>query len=238
MQKNIKTVVITPEKDSSTGMLPVVYLLHGANGNYSDWIKKVEGIKEYADSFNIIIVCPDGGSTSWYFDSPIDTSSKYETFISAELVNAIDSKYNTIRDRNGRAIVGLSMGGHGALYLAFRHQDIYSAVGSMSGGVDIRPFPNSWDIEKRLGSYSKFTENWERNTVINMLYLLKPNALEIILDCGTEDFFFEVNKNLHQQLLYRNIPHDFIVRPGGHDWAYWSNSIKFQLLYMAIHFKR
>jgi S-formylglutathione hydrolase FrmB len=129
------------------------------------------------------------------------------------------------------------MGGHGALYLAFRHQEVFGAAGSMSGGVDIRPFPNNWDMALRLGKYSDHPENWEKNTVINMLNLLQPNSLALLIDCGTEDFFFKVNENLHQQLLYRNIPHDYITRPGAHNWNYWTNSIQYQLLFMNNYFK-
>jgi len=77
--------------------------------------------------------------TSWYFDSPIDKEMNYETYVSKELIGAIDTKYNTLANRESRAITGLSMGGHGAFYLAFRHQDIWGAAGSMSGGLDIRP---------------------------------------------------------------------------------------------------
>lgn len=236
MQKSLKAVVITPYDYAAATKLPVVYLLHGYSGNYRDWITKDKDLEKETDRFNLIIVCPDGGFSSWYFDSPVDPASKYETFISGELVKAIDAKYKTIQDPKGRAITGLSMGGHGALYLAFRHQDVYGAAGSMSGGVDIRPFPNNWDIAKRLGSYAEYPERWEKNTVINMLNLLTPNSLALIFDCGTEDFFFKVNENLHQQLLYRNIPHDFIARPGSHNWQYWSNSVKFQLLFFSNYF--
>lgn len=236
MQKSLKVVVVTPGNYASAQKLPVVYLLHGYSGNHLDWINKARGFEKAADQYNLIIVCPDGGFSSWYWDSPVDPSSQYETYISKELINAIDAKYKTIQDRKGRAITGLSMGGHGALYLAFKHQDVFGAVGSMSGGVDIRPFPNNWDMAKRLGAYAEYPERWEKNTVINMLNLLTPNSLAIIIDCGTDDFFFEVNKNLHEQLLYRNIPHDFITRPGGHTWPYWTNSVKFQFLFMSNYF--
>ena len=106
----------------------------------------------------------------------------------------------------------------------------------MSGGVDIRPFPNNWDMAKKLGTYAEQPERWEKNTVINMLNLLSPNSLAIIIDCGTDDFFFKVNENLHQQLLYRNIPHDYISRPGAHTWPYWTNAVKFQMLFMRNYF--
>jgi len=237
MKKNIKAVVITPDDYANAKALPVVYLLHGYSGNYSDWITKAKGFEKAADLYQIIIVCPDGGYGSWYWDSPINPAFKYETYVSQELVNWIDSKYKTIKDKKGRAITGLSMGGHGALYLALKHQDVFGAAGSMSGGVDIRPFPNNWDMALRLGKYSEHPENWEKYTVINMLNLLQPNSVALIIDCGTEDFFFKVNENLHQQLLYRNIPHDYITRPGVHNWNYWTNSVQYQLLFMSNYFK-
>lgn len=237
MKKTIPNIVILP--DSYTAQkngFPVLYLLHGATGNYTDWVTKVKNIKNYADTYNMIIVCPDGGNTSWYFDSPIDSNMQYETYISKELINAVDKTYNTIIKRTARAITGLSMGGHGAFYLAFRHQDIWGAAGSMSGGLDIRPFPNNWDISKRLGAYSNHKANWENNTIINMVHLLKANELQLIFDCGINDFFFDANKRLHKKLIERNIPHDYIERPGNHNWNYWANAIKYQLVFFNDYF--
>ena len=235
MNKKIKAVVITPDNYSIGQEFPVVYLLHGYSGNYSDWITKGSVIRNAVDAYQLIIVCPDGNN-SWYFDSPLDLKSKYETYVSNELVKWIDKNYKTINNSSGRAITGLSMGGHGALYLAFKHQDIFGAAGSMSGGVDIRPFPKNWDLPAKLGTYAQFPERWEQNTIINMLYLLTPGSLKLIIDCGTEDFFFRVNQNLHEKLIERNIPHDYITRPGGHSWQYWNNSINYQLLFMSQFF--
>jgi S-formylglutathione hydrolase FrmB len=237
MKKTIKAVVITPDNYANVQALPVVYLLHGHSGNFRDWVTKGKGFENAADLYQMIIVCPDGNN-SWYWDSPVDSSYKYETYVSNELVSWIDSKYKTIKNKKGRAITGLSMGGHGGLYLAIKHQDVFGAAGSMSGGVDIRPFPNNWDMSSRLGKYEENSENWEKHTVINLLYLVKPNSLAIVIDCGTEDFFFKVNENLHQQMIYLNIAHDYIVRPGAHNWNYWNNSIQYQLLFMSNYFKR
>jgi S-formylglutathione hydrolase FrmB len=218
--------------------LPVLYLLHGFSGSYSDWVLKAPGVKKLADQYDILIICPDGGFATWYFDSPVDKAFQYETYISKELVNYVDSHYSTIRDRSARAITGLSMGGHGALYIAFKHLDIFGAAGSMSGGVDLRPLSDAFGIEQVLGKYSEHPDRWEQNSVINMVYLLKPNSLAIIFDCGSSDFMFNVNKALHEKLLERNIPHDFIVRPGSHTWEYWGNSINYQVLYFSRFFKK
>ncbi|MDR0232797.1 MAG: esterase family protein [Dysgonamonadaceae bacterium] len=237
MQKNIKASVVTPNGYDKTKKYPVIYLLHGYSGNHTGWL--VESVAQnLVDEYNIIIVCPDGGFSSWYFDSPIDKSSQYETYFTKELIPWIDKNYNTVTDKNGRGITGLSMGGHGALYLSFRHQDLFGTAGSMSGGVDIRPFPDNWDISKRLGSYKDNQQLWEENTVVNMLHLLTPNSLALIIDCGTADFFYQVNCKLHEKMLYMNIAHDFISRPGAHDWNYWKNAVKYQMLFMTEFFKR
>lgn len=238
MHKNIKAVVIIPERYDQQDAYPVVYILHGFGGKYADWIKGVPAIAELADHYEMIIVCADGNVSSWYLDSPVQPDWKYETYTATELVQYIDQHYKTIKKRTGRAITGLSMGGHGAFYLAFKHQDVYGAAGSMSGGVDLRPFPNNWNLSARLGVYAQNPDNWDQNSVINLTYLLTPNSLALIFDCGTEDFFFKVNQNLHEKLLERNIPHDFIVRPGAHNWAYWSNAVEYQLMFFNNYFHK
>ena len=239
MKKEVKNVIITPENYNKNGDdYAVLYLLHGAGDDYSTWVRIFPSVLEFADQYNIIIVCPDGGKTSWYFDSPIDKEMQYETYVATELITYIDSNYNTRVNKGGRAITGLSMGGHGAFYLAIKHPDIWGAAGSMSGGLDIRPFPNNWDIAKRLGSYRDNKEAWEENTVINMIYLLDGKNLELIFDCGVDDFFYDVNKRVHEKLLEKRIPHDYIERSGGHNRPYWNNSLKYQVLFFHEFFTK
>ncbi len=236
MNQHVKAVVIKPEAYNDETAFPVLYLLHGYSGKYDAWVKKVPHIKDLADQYGMMIVCPDGAYSSWYWDSPVDSSFQFETFIARELIASIDHNYSTVASREGRAITGLSMGGHGGLFLGIRNQDVFGACGSMSGGVDIRPFPNNWDIAKRLGKQSENPERWELHTVMGLLHLLTPDGLKIIIDCGTGDFLYETNERLHKELLYRNIPHDYITRPGVHNWEYWSNAIKYQALFFHDYF--
>lgn len=238
MKKNINSVVILPKGYNKAERYPVVYLLHGFSDRYAKWVKTVPAIKDHADRLNLIIVCPDGNAASWYFDSPVDPKWQYESYIIRELVPDIDKRYSTFKDRKKRAITGLSMGGHGALYLAIKHQDLFAAAGSMSGGVDIRPFPDSWEIKDRLGALDENRDRWSANTVVEMTHLIKPGNLALIIDCGKDDFFYRVNVALHDKLMYQNIDHDFIIRPGEHNWAYWANSITFQLLYFNNLFNK
>lgn len=237
MRKSIKTVVIAPFTQNKQKRFPVIYLLHGYGDNYANWIQEVPRLVNFSDSLGIIFVCPDGGTSSWYWDSPVDSSYLYETFVAHEVVHWIDSAYKTINNRNGRAISGLSMGGHGGLFLGIRHQDNFGACGSMSGGVDIRPFPDNWEMEKRIGLLSKNPKLWDSLTVMGQLHLLRPNSISMIIDCGTEDFFYNVNQKLHEELLFRNIPHDFISRPGNHEWPYWHNAIIYQVIFFVEYFR-
>lgn len=239
MNKEIPVLSVLPDNYTPSKSFPVVYMLHGYSGSYRDsFVKDESPAVKWADLLDIILIMPDGGFSSWYFDSPIDSTYRYETFVSKELVEYVDNRFSTVNSPKGRAISGFSMGGHGALYLSFRNQDVFGAAGSMCGGVDIRPFPLNWDISKRLGAQAEYPENWEKNTVINLVHLLTPKSLAIIMDCGTEDFFYDVNFKLHEKLSYMNIPHEFISRPGGHNWEYWGNSVNNHMLFFDNFFRR
>ena len=238
MQKNIKVAVVIPDNAKlQTGIkFPVVYLLHGYSGNHGSWLKDAPQLQYRADQYQVMLVCPDGGYGSWYYDSPINDSIKYETFITKELLPFIDSNFPTSANKDHRAITGLSMGGHGGLFLGIRHSDLFGNAGSVCGGVDIRPFPNSWDIKKSLGTIIEHPQNWTDYSVVTIAKNLKPGQIHIIFDCGVSDFFIDVNRSLHQVLLSNKIDHDYTERPGGHNKAYWSNSIDYQLQFFSKKF--
>ena len=238
MNRDIKSVVITPDGyNDSKQNYPVVYLLHGYSDSYKSWVSKVPSIINLADQYHVIIVCPDGGYAGWYLDSPEKPKMRYETYISSELVKWTDEHYRTVANRKGRAVTGLSMGGHGALYLAFKHQDVYSIAGSMSGAVDILPISDGFGLPDLLGSQAEYLDRWEQHSDINLVHLLKPNSLAIIIQDGTEDFLYKENVKLHEKLLYRGIPHTFTLSPGGHTWEFWANAIKYQMLFISDQFK-
>ena len=226
MGRNIKNVVIVPEQyltGDKDRRYPVLYLLHGADGCYSDWSKKTN-LDALATKHGMIIVCPDG-QDSWYFDSPIDPTFQFETYVTQELRSYVESHYRTINDREHRAITGLSMGGHGALWLAWRHPDIYGMCGSMSGGVDITTIKDHYKIDKRLGKYAANEALWKSHSVINLVPTLKNDQF-IIIDDGTSDIFIEDNRALHAALQQHKIKHDYRERPGRHSWDYWTKSLE------------
>lgn len=237
MHKYMKAVVIKPDSyKKKKNSFPVVYLLHGHAGDFSNWITKVPELQKHADTYRTLIVCPDGAFSSWYFDSPLDTTYRYETHVAMEVVSFIDNNYRTIADKKHRAITGLSMGGHGALFLALRHADVFGAAGSMSGVVDLKESKSRFDISKRIGDTILQANNWRDMTVINLIENHTATAVKIFFDCGDKDIFINGNRRLHQKMLQLKIPHTYIERPGVHNWNYWSNAIPFQLLFFQRFF--
>ena len=244
MGRDIKNVVIVPsqyfDKDLQEQRYPVLYLLHGAYGCYSDWSRKAN-LDSLANEYGFIIVCPDG-QDSWYFDSPIDPTMQFETYVSKELVEHIDSHYRTHANRCMRAITGLSMGGHGALFLAFRHPDVFWSCGSMSGNMDITQFPDKWHIKDRLGEYENNKQRWREHAVCNLVDQVKASPLQpaqkIVIDEGLKDIFYKNNIAMHEQLVEKGIDHDFFVRPGAHTWTYWVNALDYHMLFFSKAFAR
>ena len=234
--------VILPESyaTSEDKEYPVVYILHGYDGDYTSWLTLTEPkLDSLASHYDMIFVLPDGRD-SWYWDAPADPSLKMESFFVEELVPYIDENYRTIADAKHRAITGLSMGGHGSLWLGMRHSDIWGSAGSMSGGVNINKpkWAKSWKMAQRLGSQAQYPQRWKDHTVITLVKNLKPGQLNITFDCGVDDFFIGVNRELHEEMLKYKIPHDYSERPGKHSHSYWKNSIRYHLQYFYDIFNK
>jgi S-formylglutathione hydrolase FrmB len=239
MRKNIKCVVIKPDAYKEKNLsFPTIYLLHGHGGRYDNWIRRVNELKGFADQFGVLIVCPDGAVSSWYFDSPIDSNMRYETFVASEVPAFIDARYRTIKDRKARAITGLSMGGHGGLFLGFRHADFFGACGSMSGALLIEFIKDkNYNVDKRLGDTSN-TERYREYSIMKEMENYPKDSIAVIIDCGVEDFIIDMSRIAHQKMLSLKIPHDYIERPGRHDWNYWRTAVEYQLLFFRNYFDR
>jgi len=250
MGKTYNAAVVLPNSYSkSKAKYPVMYLLHGAYGHFRDWLKSTPNkmaVKDLADQYDIIIVMPEGETFSFYLDSPVNKGSQFETFITKEVVQKIDQTYRTIHEKKGRVITGLSMGGHGALYLATKHPDLYAAAGSMSGAVDMGTMKNMGvDAPERIdklmepvfGPEGAPQEVYAAHAVLNMVDKMKANALPLIIDCGVDDFLIGPNRELHRRLVYGKVSHEYTERPGAHTWEYWENALPYHALFFSKIFK-
>ncbi|WP_432222059.1 alpha/beta hydrolase [Flavobacterium sp. TMP13] len=244
MHKTYKAAVVLPNSYAkSKTTYPVLYLLHGAYGHFGDWLKNTPNknlVKNLSDQYDIIIVMPEGETFSFYLDSPVNKGSQFETYITQEVVEKIDQTYRTIAEKRGRVISGLSMGGHGALYLSTKHPELFCAAGSMSGAVDMGTMLNrepKADIiklfEPVFGANGVTQELCEKHAVLQMVGRMKINNISLIIDCGVDDFLIESNRELHRRLVYAKIPHDYTERPGAHTWTYWENALPYQLLFFS-----
>ncbi len=245
MKKNLRAAVVLPESYAkSKASFPVLYLLHGGGGQFSDWLRQTPDrmtVHRLADQYNLIIVMPEGERLGGYLDSPVQKDNLFETYIAKEVVEKIDKTYRTIRDRKGRLITGLSMGGHGAMYLATRHPELFCAAGSMSGVMDLNY--KTWRIDPEfekaiepgfariLGPLGASPDYYALNSVVNMVDRIRANGQKLIIDCGVDDFLVEPNRELHRRLVYAKIPHEYTERPGGHTWDYWQNSLAYHAIF-------
>lgn len=230
--------VILPESyylDSTPLFYPVVYLLHGYQGDFNNWYRRVPELVDYASEYDMIIVTPDGNSNSWYLDSPRDSASRFFTYISQEVPSYIDTYFRTRTGPRARAITGLSMGGHGALSIGLKHPEWFGAAGSMSGVLDLLPFAGQWEMQRHLGDPVEDSLQWKEFSVIEQVGNQQQQP-ELIIDCGREDFLLDINRSFHQRLDELSIRHTYLERPGGHAWDYWREAVAYQLLFFDRFF--
>lgn len=228
-------VILPGDYDTAaTTRYPVLYLLHGLTGHYSDWISR-SNIADYAAEYRMIVVMPEGND-SWYIDSASVATDKYESYILKELIPDVEQRYRTIEARYGRSIAGLSMGGYGAIKFGLKSPFTFVFAASMSGAFGVTRF-----TEKELGtrwndSLKLFgpigSETRLANDLFKLIEKLPPERIGALpyfyFDCGTEDspFIFPANRELSALMFEKKIPHEFRVLPGDHSWAYWDRQVQ------------
>lgn len=240
LQREIPYRVILPETyHDSQKRYPVLYLLHGLFGSSENWLQ-LTGLRDYALNKELIIVLPEGGN-GWYTDSATVKEGKFESYFIEELIPAIDDLYKTIGKKEKRAIVGLSMGGYGALKIGCKRPDLFVFAGSMSGAfnapkqTDKNPGAD-WEnlrpsILKVFGEENSSTRaDNDLFQIIRQLPAEKiPGLPHFYIDCGIGDNFLEANRELMQLLKERIISFEYYEVSGGHDWEYWDKEIKYLL---------
>jgi S-formylglutathione hydrolase FrmB len=228
---------------NKTVKYPVIYLLHGLTGSFDNWAKKTR-LAEYAVKHQAIIVMPEG-KNGWYSDSVTAANDQYESYIVKELIPEVDKNFRTIPERNRRFIAGLSMGGYGAIKFGLKYPQMFSLVGSFSGALGAASFTekNAGGIGKSIDAIfgGEASENRKSNDIFGIIKEISPEKVKslpfIYLDCGTEDFLFQNNRDFVELLIEKKIPHEFRQLPGKHDWVFWDSQVQ-EFLRLTQKFSR
>lgn len=248
------TVYLPSDYSSSERSYPVLYLLHGYTDDNTGWLQFGE-INRYADKAiaegiipPMIIIMPDADS-SWYINS-YDGKEKYEDFFINEFIPGIEKTYRIKAQKRYRGIAGLSMGGYGTLIYALKYPDLFAAAAPLSAAIfdddAISQMPDAnYDrtfaqlFGRNLDGKARLTKDWYGNSILKMIQEKSADDLKKVkywIDCGDDDFLTKGNCLLHISLAEKEVPHEYRVRDGAHNWTYWRTGIVDALKFIGESF--
>jgi putative tributyrin esterase len=240
-------VILPPGyRASRTTRYPVLYLLHGWAGHYTDWVTRTN-VADYTAQYRMIVVMPEGNS-SWYVDSAGGATDKYEGYILRELIPDVDKRFRTIQSRYGRAVAGLSMGGYGAIKYGLKYPATFVFAASMSGAFGVTRYTQTemgganWEPFLKIFG-PEGSDVRKANDVFEIARGLSPARVASLpyfyFDCGTEDAAQHVkpNRELSEIFLEKKIAHEYRELPGTHSWAYWDQQVQ-EVLKVAARYLR
>lgn len=225
LQRDMPYRIVMPLGDVANRKLATVYLLHGGGGGFRDWTNYSD-VAKYAE-YGLLLVMPEGDS-SYYANAAERPQDRYEDYIVKDLIEDVESKFPAISRREGRAIVGVSMGGFGAINLALRHPEVYMFAGGLSAAVDVPSRPFSI---KRLEQWRRFRAifgPWEGPAQkSNDPFLLvrsadAQNAAYFFLTCGEQEGLLGPNRWFASLLQARHFQYEYHTTRGEHNWKQWN----------------
>jgi S-formylglutathione hydrolase FrmB len=239
-------ILLPPSFDADkTRRFPILYFLHGLGDNEQTFLHTggwnlVEDLREKGRLNDFLIATPAGEAT-FYINSR-DGKLRYEDFLLQEFLPFIERHYRVRPGRVNRAISGISMGGYGALHLAFAHPQLFSSVSAHSAALIEKlpiflsgnggaPAPGRTRILGGVFGLPPDPAFWERNSPLTLARTASFSGLKIYFDCGSEDDFgFDAGTiALDKVLASRKIPHEFHLYPGRHDWSYFAAHLEASL---------
>ncbi len=221
-------VVLPAGYASGQQRYPALYLLHGWQGDETNWVKLTH-LVELAARYPLIIVTPQAAN-SWYVNSATNPADRYADYIVNDLIAEIDGHYRTIASSHQRAIAGLSMGGYGAVLLSLRHPDLFSFTASISGAFDGPSGAEQVMPQLKASTDQAFgppeSPTRKENDLDPLIAVADPAKTPyMLLECGTADPFLPSDRHVIEELWSRGISYEYHELPGAHTWTFWDNSL-------------
>lgn len=242
-------VYLPPDYNISERSYPVLYLLHGSGDDQTGWVQFGEilyiadkAIKE-GKATPMIVVMPDADSGRRGYTNTPDGEWRYEDFFFRELMPHVEQKFRIKGEKRYRAISGLSMGGGGTFYYALHQPELFSSACPLSASTGplnrdgLQNYMNRRGIEAT--NEEEMNEWYENYSVLHMVRNISEDELKTVrwfIDCGDDDFLYEGNSLVHIAMEKRNIPHEYRVRDGAHNWTYWRESLPVVLEFVSDAF--
>ncbi len=228
LQRQMPYRVFLPAKVLPGQKLPVVYLLHGGNGGFRDWSNDSD-VAHYAVK-ELILVMPEG-AFSYYQNAALKPKEKYEDYLTHDLIADVEARFPAARDREHRAIIGISMGGFATIKLALNRPELFGFIGAFSPPIDVceRRFNM-----KRTGEWWRLrtifgpTGSETRDSADPFIFVQTANpalAPHIYLTAGNSEPLLDPNRRFAGLLKQRGFDYEFHTKPGGHDWGEWNSQI-------------
>ena len=230
---------------------PVLYYLHGLGDNEQMLLRSggFDLVQELWDGHEIgdfIIVTPAGYAS--FFMNSRDGRFRYDDFFLQEFIPRIEKRYRTEPGRESRGIGGISMGGYGALRMAFLHPQLFGSVSAHSAALMERLPSVSVTNSPESGRFRIFGNVfgsppdrpfWDRNNPVQIARNADLAGMKIRFDCGNQDDYgFDVGAQaLHDLLASRHIAHEFHLYPGGHNWSYFAAHLPESLRFHSAAFR-
>ena len=231
--------VILPLKTADQ-KLPVVYLLHGGGGGFRDW-SNYSDVASFAES-GLLLVMPEGES-SYYTNAVDPPQDRFEDYITHDLISDVESHFPVAAGRANRAIIGISMGGFGAVKIGLRHPDLFAFVGGLSSAIDVPRRAFSVKRLQQSGHYNSIfgpsgSQSGRDNDPFILARTANPEgAPYFFLTCGEQEGLLPANREFAALLAQRHFKFEFHTIRGGHDWNQWNSWLPIVFGSLSAHWK-
>jgi enterochelin esterase-like enzyme len=230
-------VYLPPDYESSERSYPVLYLLHGGGDDQTGWIQFGEvlqitdkAIRE-GKATPMVIIMPDANTGTRGFANNATGTWRYEDFFFEEFLPFVEKKYRVKAEKRYRAVSGLSMGGDGTFTYALHHPELFSSACPLSAGTGPLTLEDAKTRLRRDNAtiadslIAKFYNRQSVPALVNAMADSLKKSVRWYIDCGDDDFLYEGNSLVHIAMRKKEIPHEFRVRNGGHNWTYWRTAL-------------